>query len=257
MRQRLCFLLLAVLISSSAFAQTAAPVRDPNAITFLQQVVAAMGGRALTPSTGFIATGSVQPLPGTGLTAGTFTFTDQAGEFREMFQFGNVSKVIVSGHGQPAITRGTTTQSLPPFVVFANAPFHVPAVCLMLVLSDPNYSISLAGPSAVNSVPAIKVHVSKDVDETSAVTSPQDWYFTNSGVPLRVEYRSPDATRPERYGVESLDYPSFTVVSQVAVPPTMTWSADGRPLATIVISSVQFNTTISPVAFDAPQGGLQ
>ena len=44
MRHRLCFLLLAGLIFSSAFPQTAAPVRDPNAVALAARSLQAMAG---------------------------------------------------------------------------------------------------------------------------------------------------------------------------------------------------------------------
>lgn len=231
-----------------------APVRDPQAIAVVQSAIAAMGGIGVASGIQDLTVqGTLQDVTGTsGQTIG-FTWRNSGSEFRqELQQAGTTVRISLSGHGTPGDFRNGAWVSPPYHESRANLPYYVPIYVLYSEISNPSYTLSYVGSTTVGGRPAIQIHTCDESDLFSHMVLPQDWYFDSaSGLPLQVNFRIPSDTDAATSQAGTIQFANFQVVSGVAVPFQITLQ-EGPVSSTQIVSSVQFNTGISPSEFDPP-----
>jgi len=239
------------------------PQRDPAAVSVITKAIQVLGGAASGSQVQTIQTsGAIASVSGSSQTPGTFVWKDQITasgfEFRSEFQSVAGTVVLLSGHGKPAQTLGATTQTLPSHVGEAVLPFHLPPILLAAELSNPNYSLTVVGQATVNGQPAIRLHFSIDTDDLRKAISPHDWYFdSQSGLPLRVEYRVPSTGNALNFRRIAAEFGDFRKVGALLLPFKITISNDGSPQNVITIASILLNPNVPPADFDLPAGGTQ
>lgn len=253
---------------SAAHAQTltaqspsAAPVRDSAAVTALTQAVAAMGGaNAISAIQNARSQGTITPAPGSTTMAGGFIwvndFSGGGYEFRNEFQANGKTKVFASGHGNPAFSNGNRVRKFFSHVSYAEPPYHLPAIMLARELADPNSSIQMKGTAIVNGRPAIHIQTSVNTGPIETVLSPQNWYLdAATGIPLRVEYRTPNTLDLMDYHLAAADFSNYKIVNGIAVPFTITAWEDGAVVSVATITGFAFNPGTVSTDFDLVAGG--
>jgi hypothetical protein len=259
--KRLTILLGIVVVALSTPAQQTsippsptAPVRDPQAIAVVQSAIAAMGGVGVASGIQDLTIqGTSTDMTGaSGQTIG-FTWRNSGVEFRqELQQAGTTVRISLSGHGTPRDFRNGTWESPPYHESRANLPYYVPIYVLFGEINNPSYTLSYVGSTTIGGRAAIQIHACDESDFFSHLVLPQDWYFDPvSGLPLQVNFKIPSDTDAATSQAGSIQFANFQSVSGVAVPFQITLQ-EGVVSSTQIVSSVQFNTGISPSEFDPP-----
>lgn len=251
-------LLLCVLIPASLSAQQSTPTppaqRDPQAVAAVQAAIAAFGSSAVAQS--LQAQGQVDTFDPGGNATNTITWEMAGSEFRVESSSGASSGVVVTGHGNPTVTIDGQTQPVPKYVIQA---MFIPAFAgaiLAREFQNPNYSLQYIGAQTLNDTPVAVVETALPTAPNAPLTS-QLWYFSNAtNLPIRVTYRAPADQTPLRSWPETVDLSNFTSVSGGMYPFKIVVS-DERPLASILLQSVNPSANIPSTNFDAPTGGTQ
>jgi hypothetical protein len=248
---------LAVLFAGSAFAQyvssppdlLTAPVRDPQALGVVQNAIAAMGGAAITQIQNLTIRGQSTAEPGTPLVSGPVTWRMAGAEFRMDVPGPNGPASVMTGHGKPALIDGKTS-ALKPYVT--QAMFVPPAVAAVLMQKFENQKMSLRfkGTEVLNGESVSVVTTALEMDFPDNVVTPQTWYFASSGLPVRVEFRSPDIKEETRFIPSAVDLSNYQAVSGVAYPFKIVLSLDGQVQTVYTIQSVTANSGIAAGVFD-------
>ena len=250
---------LCLSIESLSQTPTYIPVRNATALAKIQQTLSAMGGIAAVAGVRTIlAKGTVSPVTGSAVKAGTFAWTTQISasgvEFRREFESGGATWITVSGHGHPQIGRGNKRQKLLEHATATMLPFHVPAVVLAMMNADATNSIQLKGNSAVNGVMCLHLQITNASDPIKDSIAKQDWYLDLvTGLPLRVEYRVPSSVDPSDYSVGAEEFYSYSTIGGIAVPLKIKSFEQGNLVSVTTITSVQMNPTVSDSDFDLPE----
>lgn len=234
------------------------PSRDPDATAIVVRAVAAMGGPAISQIRDCRAEGALEAAEGSWLTSGSFVWKDAGSEFRYESTGKAGSSVYVSGQGRPAALASGKTTKLNAHVSEANFSPHLAALVLLRAASDPRYKLVWIGLEPFGAGPAAHVRISLEIDEVTSVTTVQDWYLDPiSGLPLRVEYRLPSNANALSFLKAAVEFSDFRMVSGVAVPFQIVFYEDGVKVSVAKLSSVVFNSGLSPSEFAAPAGGVQ
>lgn len=257
----LAFLLCSVAISgisvTPASAAKNSPQRDAAALTALQNAITALGGtNAVAAIQDCILTGSVAYGDGTSR---TFTWTIAGVEFRRETTTANGTvTVFLSGHGSPAWLLGGNTTSLSSFMGRANFPLYLPPYALFQELSNPVYTIRYVGPTQVNGVNVLQIHISDDSDAAGALVTPQEWFLDPvSFLPVQVQFRQPSNENAADYVNTTFAFSKWMSLTGVLVPSAISYTQDNLANETILISGATFNTAVPPQVFDPPQGGAK
>lgn len=233
-------------------------MRDPQAAGAAARAIAAMGGANIAQVRDCRAEGVLEAVEGSWLTSGSFVWKDAGSAFRYESTGKAGSSVYVSGQGKPAVLASGKTTKLNAHVSEANFPQHLAALVLLRALSDSRYKLAWIGLEPLGASQAAHVRISLEIDEVTAVTTVQDWYFEPvSGLPLRVEYRLPSNANALSFLKAAVDFSDFRMVSGVAVPFQIVFYEDGVKVSVAKLSSVAFNSGLSPSEFTAPAGGVQ
>jgi hypothetical protein len=233
-----------------------APVRDTEALAVVQKAMAAMGGPAIAAIQDCTIQAQSDAVPGSPNTSGTMTWKIAGAEFRIDAPTANGTSSIVTGHGKPAIINGATT-TLPTYVT--EALFIPVAIASVLTqeFANPNMSLRFKDTETLGSESVTVVTTAMEMDYPDNVVTPQTWYFdTASGLPVRVEFRSPDTRQPMNFIPSAVDLSNYKAVSGVAYPFTVSSSLDGRTQVTFTVQSVVVNSGIGPNQFDSTGGAL-
>lgn len=263
MIQSAVFLLGLITYAGSATGQNATtsvsalPQRDPSAVSLLTTVISVMGGTvAISAVKDATVVGTITPTADSSTKAGTLTLKDAPPEFLSEIQSAADTSIFASGNGKPASSRQGIVTSLLPHMAQAVRPWHLPGVVLNRELADPAYTLTLAGPAAVNGTAALHVHISLDADKVSAEVTPQEWYFdAATGLPLRVEYRLPDSLRPDSFDKAAAEFSRFQRVNGILIPMQIVVYGNEARAAVITMSSVVFNSGLTALDFELPTGG--
>ena len=258
------FLLLSFAVSVSLLGQqpSTTVVRDPQAVAAVQKAVSAMGGVALSQVHDASVRGTVQILSDSSAQSPSVLWEDAWGKgtptFRRESHVGSSASVLVSGNGQPVDFQDGVTTKVPQHVAFSCAAVHLPGIVLAAQLNNSVFSFKFLGTTAVNGVPAVHIQSALTTDPIASALSLQDWYFDpNSGLPLRVDYRvanSPDLLNP---GIVSMQFASFQSVSGILVPFRLGETGLEGEQDIVTITSVTFNSGLSPSQFLPPTGAAQ
>ena len=259
-------LALVAIFSFPSAAQQVSPIvtqRDPEALSVIQKAIAAMGGPAAVAQVqSVVAQGTMAAAPDADAPTGNFTWEDQitlsGHEFNDTFQSGSGTQHFLSGHGSPGLVTNTGVRKFKPHVGNFRVPVHLPAVVLTSLLANPNCNIGLATQATLNGQTVVQIHLHIDTDMLQKSLSVQDWYFDPAtGLPLRMEYRVPDANLPDKFAIADADFSDFRVVQGLAIPFEILVTEDGSLRNILTLSSVAINPAVSTADFDLPSGGAQ
>ena len=201
-------------------AKPPAPTRDPQALVTIQNAVLAMGGSQIIGAIRNITVrGTAQTVPASPGDPTTFVWVVSGADYRYENDGAQGSHTLISNGGNPVDVRDGKAVPIAYHVSRATLPFHLPAVLLYSELSNANYSFHFVGQTTVGGRPAIQVHAEDDSDSIGPIVTPQEWYFdVASNIPLRVEYRLPDAARGTKWTEGSMDFSSFQLVKGMLIP---------------------------------------
>lgn len=260
MRRRLFLSISCVLctlfFSSPFSAQRRLPQRDADALAAIQRAVLAMGGAAIQQVQDSVFQGTLGAVEGSSMTSGDFTWKNSGTEFRYENPGRSGRGTLVSGRGRPGIVGPSGTTRLNAHMAEANLPAHLAPLVLLKTLADVRHRLIFVGNEALNGAAVIHVRSSLEADEVSAATTVRDWFFdAATGLPVRVEYRLPANSNALEHMPAAVELSDFRFVSGIAVPFQITVYHNGQRLGVARISSVVFNTGISPSDFDLAGGG--
>lgn len=256
--RRLFSAVLLLAVSALAQQSTSSPQRDPTALAILQKALTSITGQISVPAiTSAQITGSVAPVKDSGYPAGSFTWTvglsSTGFEFRNVFQSGSDTQVFVSGHGAAAVSANGKTIRLLGHMSAGTPPNGIPLLMLLVPMLNKGYTVKQSTPLQIGNVLASHVQVSNDADHVTKAVTPQDWYFDpNTGLPLHVDYRSPDLFDALSWTPESRDFAGWKSIGGVLQPTQVINSSNGTPTTLTTISSVQLNVAVTPSQFDLP-----
>ncbi len=240
-----------------------APQRDSKAIAVLQTAIAAMGGAtAVGQLQNVIAQGSMVSAPSASDPAGNFTmedlFTAQGHEFRDSFRSASLNQDFVSGHGTPGMLSNGRTKNFMPHMANSRLAVHLPMIVLAQFLANANCNITFVGQTTINGQAAVQVHFHVDMDIVRQTLSIQDWYFDPvTALPLRVEYRLPDASNALFFVNAAADLSDFRKVQGILFPFHILSYVDGKPRDVLTFSSVVVNQPVASTDFDVPTAVTQ
>ena len=252
---------LFLLLSTAVFfvsAQTSPAVRDPLAVAAVQNAIAALGSTAnISQIADCTAQGNIGN-PANPDSPGTFVWQIAGNEFNYTTHISGMDRTFLSGHGTPADLRNGDPAPTGPHVVRATLPFHIPGLVLLTELGNPNYSITYIGPETQNGLAVIHVQTADNSDSIGASVTPQDWYFDSSTfLPISLQYRVPDSVNATQYSTITKTFTSWTQVNGVTVPAAFINTMNPSASRTVTITSIVFNSGLSPSTFDPPTGGGQ
>jgi hypothetical protein len=257
----LCCTLLA---SYSGFAQQTAattPQRDQTALAILQNALFVSVGQSSVPQvTSAQISGSIKPLGNSGYPAGTFTWTvaltATGFEFSNDFQPSDSSashQLFVSGHGAPAVSVGGNVTRLLGHMSEVSSFTQMTLLALALAVQNTSLTVTQSSSQQIGNVLATHVHVSNDADQVTQAVTPQDWYFDpNTGLPLHLDYHSPDLLDALTWTPESRDFGNWQSIGGILLPSQITNSSNGVPMTVTTITSVQLNVPVTQSQFDLP-----
>ena len=228
----------------------AAPVRDPQALDVVQKAIIAMGGPAIALIQDCTVQAQSDAVPGAQATSGAMTWRMAGAEFRIDGPGPNGTTSVMTGHGKPGMINGAAT-ALPTYVTQALfVPVGIASV-LAQELANPKMSLRFKDNEMLGTESVAVVTTALEMDYPDNVVSPQIWYFdTSTGLPVRVEFRSPDTRKPTNSFPSAVDLSDYQLVSGVAYPFKVVSSLDGQNQIVFTIQSVVVNSGISPSAFD-------
>jgi hypothetical protein len=224
----------------------------------LQTAITAMSGQTVLPQISSVQiTGSISPVANSGYPSGNFTWTisitSSGYEFRNQFQSGSNIQIFVSGHGSPAVSANGKIIRLLGHMSAASSPNHIPLAMLVMALQNSGYTLTQSASAQIGNVLAAHVHISYDADQVTQAVTPQEWYFDpNTGLPLRVDYRSPDSLNALSWTAESRAFANWQSLGGILLPSQVINSSQGTPTTVTTISSVQLNVPVTQSQFDLP-----
>lgn len=251
---------LTLLITSFVGAQTPnpTPVKNATALAEIEAAITAMGGDAAAIQiSDSVVTGTITPTTGSWVKPATFIWKTSGPEFRYEIQRDSGNQIFASGHGKPAVSRNGNIKPLFYHMIYGGLPFHLPMIILATKITDSTTSLTDAGTVTVLAKSAYKVQINTGTNSVDASTTQQVWYCeATSHLPLRVEYRLPEATDMNQWTDAAAEFSDFRPVNGVLIPFTMTYYQGGVALSVLSISTVNFNVGIDPAEFDL-LGGVQ
>jgi hypothetical protein len=261
---RCVFVILCVLNASPNLnsQQTAALQRDVQAISLLQQCLAAMGGAQALLLQDSVAIGEAQTfLPdGTTVTLPIVKKSKGTRMVRTELQRpeGTRIRVVNGGVGGIRNPDGTTRKQFSNNTV-AERIEHIPALSILSEWQSSNIEIRYIGPDTLTGNPAQVISVSfiptsdPTWTEFYRTTTQALFYIDQStGFVSKIQYQNfaeRDSNVSEKVEIFFSDY---RVVSGIQFPFKQASYADGRLRSTVTFSSVAFNTGLSDAEFAVP-----
>lgn len=232
-------------------------VRNPKAIILVQSAVAALGGPAISQVQDCIAQGTSQVHIGGARPAESLTIENAGTEYRYAGASGDV---IVSGHGNPvAQDHNGKRTTLSRRTAWGNLSPHLVALYLYAELNDQRYTLLDGGSTVVHGRPALVVmakHPTGVAKHQHDSVTAQKWLFdAATHIPLKVEYIVPGARDGVADAVRSVELSNYAQVSGVLVPMQSSYYMYGKLEAVTTLTSVRFNTGLSPSEFEISGGG--
>jgi hypothetical protein len=256
----LCFLLSALVaptFGQQPTASIAPPVRrDPQAVSAIQTALQSLGGStAWTQVQDAVERGSCTDNSTQVATSSQFTWTVRGYDFRyESSGSGGAQNLLVSGHGKPTRSDGTTTKPLSLRTATLMLPYQLPGMVLAQAFDDATYSLRYAGSGTWNQAPAIEIEVmhtlyGRDLQETE-----QTWYLTPQTMqPVAVTFLLSGEQDADHYAQLTYGYSQYQSTGGLSVPQTIATATVGTGLQQqCMIQAVQFNTGPASSSFDLP-----
>jgi hypothetical protein len=233
-----------------------AAVRDAQALDVVRKALTAMGGPAISAIQDCTVQAQSDAAPGAQAMSGTMTWKMAGAEFRIDGPGPNGTASVMTGHGKPGMINGVAT-ALQPYVIQA---LFVPvaiAPVLAQELANSKMSLRFKDNETLGTTSVTVVTTALETDYPDNVVTPQTWYFdTSTGLPVRIDFRSPDTRNPNNFSSSAVDLSNYKAVSGVAYPFTVVSSVDGRTQIVFTVQSVVVNSGIPSTQFDST-GGAQ
>jgi hypothetical protein len=255
-----------LIIASPAFAQVPvltppppldAAVRDPQAVLTVQNAINALGGANLIGlGQTWVMRGNVSSSQGASMPSGTFVWEAAGLEYRLTDSTTSGQDLFVTGHGNPTQSSTGSSHKVSPYVARA---MFVPALVgpiLLQALQNQSYSIRFGGTDTIGSKSVLVVTTAAETTYPENVITPQTWYFDSStGMPVRVDFRSPAPEYPANYVNERFDYSDYRVIAGEVFPFQISFSVNGQSFQTFQVNTISANANVSSSDFDAQSGG--
>jgi hypothetical protein len=236
----------------------ATPVRDAQAVAAVQNAINALGGAALiSQEQSWLIQGNKISASGAPAPSGSFTWEAAGSEYRFEDSTPAGKDLFVTGHGNPTQISASKSQAISPYMAQA---MFVPALVgpvLLQEFQNQSYSIRYGGTGSIGTASVLIVTTAAETTYPDNVITPQTWYFDSStGLPIRVEFRSPAPRHPASYANERFDYSDLRVNGGAVFPFQINLSIEGQPLETFYVSTISVNANVPSSDFDAPSGGV-
>ncbi len=245
-----------------AYGQSPTPVRDSQAIHLIQQSLQALGGAtAYTPVQSILATGTIQPVAGSAIMAGTFRWRNAGRHFRDFrYQYVTAAgtKVLASGIRPAVQTENSHNYLLPKRMRLANLPYYLPGAVLTDELNNSHLSITALGIINLqgSSVTAIRID-SPQSDRLHSILS-QTWYFNPvTSLPVAIRFRSPLPNVTPQYQHILLIFSGFIPQQNLLAPAQITVYEKNTAVSIDTIQSLQINPPASGHGFALPPRDAQ
>jgi hypothetical protein len=182
---------------------------------------------------------------------GTFLWKSSRGEFRSETNGLEGSRVVVSGHGRPAYTRGGQSYSLPRYMAGSRVAFHLPGALLLEHLQNELATIEfIHDPDSPNSS-GIRVRTSLISDPNGLGRPPLEWTFDPAtGLPTRLEYWMVASAMPYKKTRATIEMANYREFSGVLLPSLFTTYVNGAAEGTFRVSTARPNLGIAKEEFD-------
>jgi outer membrane lipoprotein-sorting protein len=232
---------------------TQTPQRDAQAVTILQQSVAAMASTVPSDSS---ATGTVTVVEGSTTQTGAIQIlTLGPTQTSETLNLTNGQRSIIYSNGDALETTATQSANPPLELIVTDQCADFPLPLLQAFLNTADESIAYVGPEVQNGQPVQHIRVwktfqSKPSLQKLAPFSTRDvWTSSASGLPVEISYtrRAGGGSVP---GIPvAVFYSKYTNVNGVLYPFEIKKSLNGTPWTTITISGVTFNNGLAASQF--------
>jgi hypothetical protein len=237
-----CFPALLLLISCVCAAQAQnQPVRDPEAISVVEQALGALGGQQsnLQLRTAVIrGTMQGEGEQTTSILLWEDDFGNKLPEFRKEIRSGATVRMFVSGHGSPAHQHDGTVQPLSRQIGLATAAFYLPGVVLARELNNPDYSFRFIRDNSG----FIHIRTVWELNPATAAITSQDWFFdATTKMPVRVQSLMPSNHRLGQTKASTVAFSGFRSVSGILVASHFVTQGPDSKSKTITISDVEIN----------------
>jgi hypothetical protein len=222
----------------------------------MQKALTAMGGPAIAAIRDATVQAQSDAASDAQAISGTMTWKMSGAEYRIDGPGPNGTASVMTGHGKPAMINGPT-KALPIYVT--QALFVPVAIASVLAqeLENPKMSLRFKDTEMLGTESLTVVTTALEMDYPDNVVTPQTWYFDiATGLPVRVEFRSPDTRQPTNFIPSAVELSNYKAVSGVAYPFTVISTVDGRTQVVFTVQSVVVNSGIAPNQFDS-MGGAQ
>lgn len=228
------------------------PTRDPQAVSVLQQAIAAMGSTVPTDS---VAIGAVTIVAGTETDQGTIRIlTRGTNETLEQIATSQPERAQVFSQGQASETVGTTAMPLPLERSATAQCRDFPLPFLLALLNNPDEALTFVGSEQLGvtalHIQATNTYASQKRLQSLAEFSTTDlWIDAKTLLPLKVAHVQRDGGGAAPKNRMEIFFADYQNTGGVLYPRTIQKSWNGTPWITITVQSVIFNSGLTDANF--------
>jgi hypothetical protein len=245
---------LSFVLTIPAFPQQTATTvqRDPQAVTVLNQSIAAMGGSVPADS---VATGTVTIIAGSRIDMGTIRIlTRGSDQTSEQIQSQYTNRSVTYSRGSAREMVSATAHSLPLELVVTSQCLDFPLPILVGALSNQQTALEYVGSETLDGVSVHHIRFWNTFTETRlqhlAEFSTKDiWLDAASSLPRKLAF----VRRATRGGVPGIlvtvSLSDYRAIGGVLYPFLIEMSLGGTPSVTVSIQQVLFGTGLSDSDF--------
>jgi|SRR5580698_1185961 hypothetical protein len=266
LRSSLKVILLSLSLSFPAqalLAQTptaAAPIRDAQAITVIQNSMTAMGGQNLSGVANIQETITLTDLEnGTSSTAAATITANQSNAFRSDVQDSsgnNLTTIWTEGRAQMQSASGVEEL---PRSAFGNAGLtHIPLLSVLSHWQDPEIALQYVGLETIGSSSAYHLRLQSPLDPSlglGAYDLPCDFYIdSQSFFVTRLIYAVRSPADLSKASAITANYGNYTSVSGLMIPFSVNYTSGDNLLVSQTVQSAVVNAPISSSQFQFAVG---
>jgi hypothetical protein len=237
-----------------AASPTPVPVtRDAQAVTLLQNSLAAMGGTVPTDSS---ASGNVTLAQGSLTSTGTVKIlTRGTNETSIQFKTDSASWSVIYSNGEANRVDASGAKYLPLEYAASSQCLYFPMPFVAGLLNNPDFSIQYVAQETVGSSTGNHIVVRNTFNSVPAnqpladFTITDIWLDATTSLPLKIGMVRREAGGSSPRMPISFEYSNFQLVSGVNYPFTIQESINGSPWITTTIQSVAFVSGLTDTDF--------